>query len=228
MADPHDLQAALAHSFHDSDLLQTALTHASLAAVTGKSLNNERLEFLGDRVLGLVIARLLFDHFPKEDEGRLARRLAALVSRETLAVVAGQINLGAYLRLSQSEEDSGGRENPGMLANCCEAVIAALYLDGGMEAAAGFIERHWTPLLEELVQAPKDSKTALQEWAQARGLGLPEYSEVARSGPDHAPIFTIQVAVSGYPASRAEGPSKRVAEREAATVLLSRLEKETA
>lgn len=215
------LESALGHRFADSGLLDLALTHRSATSATGQS--NERLEFLGDRVLGLVVADLLCSSFPGEDEGHLARRFSVLVGRDALCRVATRLDLGAYLTLSPGETESGGRDNSTLLANACEAVIAALYRDGGLVAAARFIEAQWTPLLAEDIEPPKDAKTALQEWAQGRGLPLPEYREIGREGPPHAPLFTIEVSVAGRPPAEAQGASKRIAERNAAAALMVRL-----
>lgn len=215
------LETALGHRFADPGLLNMALTHRSALSAEGHS--NERLEFLGDRVLGLVIADLLCRSFPDEDEGHLARRFSVLVGREALFRVAVGLDLGSYLTLSPGEIDSGGRDNSTLLADACEAVIAALYRDGGLDVAAHFIEAQWTPLLAEDIEPPKDAKTSLQEWAQARGLPLPEYREIGRSGPAHAPVFTIEVSIVGRPPAQAMGASKRIAERDAAMNLLARV-----
>ncbi len=216
-----DLQRSLGYRFEDPGLLGRALTHASL---NPGGVSNERLEFLGDRVLGLVVADMLYRGFPDENEGALARRLAALVSRPSLARVAETCRLGDHLRLADAERDAGGRANPALLANACEAVIAALYLDGGLAPAARFVTAHWATLVAEDRAPPKDPKTALQEWAQGRGWGLPVYEEIGREGPSHAPLFTVRVSVADGRAAHAEGPSKRVAERDAAARLLDRLE----
>src|SRR3546814_5341196 len=157
----------------------------------------ERLEFLGDRVLSLVIADMLFEAFPSEDEGHLARRHVALVRREALAEVAKAIGLGQHVRLSIGEEEAGGRENPAILADVCEAIIGALFRDAGLETARAFIVRQWQARLEGEIHPPQDAKTTLQEWAQQRGRPLPLYRTVGRSGPDHAPAFTISVEVEG-------------------------------
>lgn len=215
-----DLEARLGHRFRDPRLLQLALTHSS---VVGNARSNERLEFLGDRVLGLVVAHLLFESFPHEAEGALARRHAALVRRQALARVAEDIGLGACLALSRGEEDGGGRTNPGLLADACEAVLAALFIDGGLDAADGFVRRHWQQLMEESLKPPMDPKTALQEWAQGRGLPLPRYREVGREGPAHAPWFSVEVQVAGLGIERASGASKRLAEKAAARACLDRI-----
>lgn len=215
--------ARLGHGFADPALLTQALTHASRAGSSERSY--ERMEFLGDRVLGCLVAELLYRRFPTENEGALGKRFAALVRRETLAEVAGPqgLDLGPHLGLSRGEEDSGGRDNPATLADACEAVIAALYLDGGLEAARQFVEPIWAPLLEADPTPPQDAKTRLQEWAQARGLPLPFYQETARSGPDHAPLFTLRVSLADGRSAEAEGRSKRMAEQAAAEALLADL-----
>jgi ribonuclease-3 len=214
------LEERLGHRFAMPVLLRQALTHASAGA---PAVSNERLEFLGDRVLGVVVAHLLFERFPNETEGALARRFAALTRRETLARVAASVDLGEHLILSASEVEAGGRANPGTLADACEAVIAALYLDGGPAAAEAFVRREWLPLLDEALPPPKDAKTALQEWAQDRGLPLPVYRETGRSGPAHAPVFSIEVAVQGQKPVVATGASKRAAEQGAAKGMLRQL-----
>ncbi len=214
------LEHALGHRFARPGLLGLALTHSS-APSDGRS--NQRLEFLGDRVLGLVIAQALYERFPDEDEGALAPRLAALVRRDALVRVARDIGLGGHVLMAKGEEEAGGRGNPGILADACEAVIAALYLDGGMETARRFILGHWLPLMEEDSVPPKDSKTELQEWAQGRALTLPDYTETAREGPAHAPLFSVRVSLEGYDPAAATGPSKRAAEQAAATALLKRI-----
>ncbi|HUC10978.1 MAG TPA: ribonuclease III [Stellaceae bacterium] len=228
---PDHLPRVLGHDFATPALLSEALTHPS--AVTPERGRGrrarivrhgyERLEFLGDRVLGLVIADLLWRRFPEEPEGLLTRRLTHLVRRETLARVAETIGLGPCLILSRAERVSGAAANPAILADACEAVIAAIYLDGGFEAAAAFVQRFWEPLIGAMDGAPRDPKTALQEWAQARGLGLPHYELVATTGPDHAPRFTIAASVAGGEAATATASAKRTAEAGAAAALLERL-----
>ncbi|MDH3703363.1 MAG: ribonuclease III [Alphaproteobacteria bacterium] len=212
----------LDHEFADPALLRRALLHRS-AAPTG-DLGYERLEFLGDRVLGLVVTDMLMAAFPAEDEGALARRLAGLVRRETLADAARGLGLGSFIRLSRSEEEYGGRDNETILADVCEAIIGALYQDGGLEAARGFIQRHWAERLAAAVEPPRDAKTALQEWAQGRGLPLPVYRMASRTGPDHAPEFTVSVEVQGQAPVEGTGPSKRLAEQVAAACLIQRID----
>ena len=222
--DPNGLAERLGHEFARPELLARALTHPSAAARRdGIDDSYERLEFLGDRVLGLIVADLLMARFPLEAEGALALRHAELVRRETLAEVAGEIGLDDYLRLAKGEEAAGERQNPALLANACEAVIAALYLDGGLAAAWAFVERLWGTRLEADARPPQDAKTGLQEWAQARALGLPKYREVGREGPAHEPRFTLEVEVGKEPPARGRGRSKRLAEQAAAACLLARL-----
>jgi ribonuclease-3 len=216
-------EKSLSYRFKDRDLLEQALTHRSVETAGGA--DYERLEFLGDRVLALVVTEMLMDAFPAEREGALAKRLAALVRQEALADVARDIDLGRHVRLSRGEAEGGGRENEAILADVCEAVIAAIYNDGGLEAARGFIERHWRDRLRSVQAPPQDAKTTLQEWAQGRGLALPSYDIVAREGPDHAPAFTVQVALADGQSAEGRGPSKRVAEQEAARKLLETLSK---
>ena len=219
-----ELERRIGHRFARPGLLREALTHSS-AVRFGRRLprSYERLEFLGDRVLGLMIADLLIRRFPDEGEGALSRRHAALVRKETLAEIAAELSLGDWLVVGRSEEDAGGRSNPATLADALEALIGALHLDGGFEAAAGFIERHWRERLDAMVEPPRDAKTTLQEWAQGRGLPLPDYRVVASSGPAHAPSFEIEVVLPGLPPVRAAGGSKRAAERSAAEQLLAKL-----
>jgi ribonuclease-3 len=220
------LAELLGYRFARPSLLREALTHPSaLPRRPGGRRGDgaeryERLEFLGDRVLGLVIADLLFRVFPHESEGELAKRLATLVQRDSLARVATAIGLGPLLTLSRGEAEGGGRANPTLLADACEAVIAALYLDGGLPAAAAFVARHWQPLIEEDARPPQDAKTSLQEWTQAKSLGLPEYRTVRTEGPPHEPVFAVEVRIEGHAPVQGTGRSKRAAERAAAAALL--------
>lgn len=222
MLNPAQLEDTIGYAFKDKDLLKLALVHSSThrRKKDGQIIDNERLEFLGDRVLGLVIADLLFNTFPKDKEGDLARRHTALVRREALARVAETIKLGDYIDMLPAEAASGGRKNPAILANTCEAVIGALYLDGSLPAPQAFINHFWADLLKEDPTPPQDNKTALQEWAQARGLPLPIYNTLTRSGPAHAPLFEIEVKVLNHTPQRAQGSSKRKAEQAAAGALL--------
>ena len=211
------LSAVLGYKFKNPGLLEQALTHSSAAHHISERLNsNERLEFLGDRALGLVIAERIYNRFPNEEEGALARRFASLVRRETLALVAQKIELGNYLNINKADANTAGRDNLSVLADACEALIGALYLDGGLIAACQFIESHWLTFIEADIEPPQDAKTALQEWAQGNEFPLPVYREINREGPSHEPIFTIVVSVETLPSMQAEGNSKRVAEQLAA------------
>ncbi len=217
------LSDALGHDFKQPDLLEQALTHPSAATKA----TYERLEFLGDRVLGLVVADMIYHAYPQEPEGALARRYNALVRSETLARVAEAIGLGQHLHISRAEADQGGRGSRNLLADACEAVIAALFLDGGFDVARRFVERHWQPLLAEQSEPPQDAKTALQEWAQGQGLPLPAYRLIASEGPAHDPVFDMEVSLPGHAATRGRGRSHRAAESDAAGALLHRLRGES-
>lgn len=232
------LARLVGHSFAQPELLDEALTHpgalhasrpgrrgAGRGAAAG---DYERLEFLGDRVLGLVVADLLWRRFVSEPEGALTRRHAELVRRETLARVALDLGLDRFLVLSPAEKAAGAARNPAILADCCEALIAAVYLDAGFAVAFAFIERLWQPLIAEMQLPPRDPKTRLQEWAQGRGLPLPEYRLVAASGPDHARRFTVAVRVAGPREASDTASSKRAAETAAAAALLEQLDAEAA
>ncbi len=207
-------------------MLTRALTHSSAVNQRDTHLkSNERLEFLGDRVLGLAVAELLHERFSEEAEGPLAKRHAALVCKDALARIGGNLCLAHHLDMARCEEETGGRENAGLVADACEALIAALFLDAGYPVARAFVRKHWEPLLAEDPRPPQDPKTALQEWAQAHGLPLPDYVEVDRRGPAHAPSFSVRVEVAGLRAVTASGPSKRAAEREAARCILEQTKK---
>ena len=208
------LQLRLDYRFTERQLLVRALTHSSQSRD-----NYERLEFLGDRVLGLVIAEWLIELRPEAEEGELAKTLAALVSRESLREMAKLLDLAQALRMKASEAEHRNLENNAILADCCEAVIAAVYLDGGIEAARRLIRRCWIVLVEATPQTG-DVKTRLQEWSQAKALGIPDYAEVGRTGPDHSPSFVIEVRIKGRDPARGEGTSKRLAERAAAEAML--------
>jgi ribonuclease-3 len=229
LAPPAEAAAAalaqqLGHRFSDPALLAEALTHSSASAAPHRrSRNNERLEFLGDRVLGLVIADLLMTRFPQESEGALTKRHAALVRRETLAEIARELDLGRWLVLGRSEIDAGGVANPAILADALEALLGALYRDAGLAAVAAFIGRHWRARMHEMRAPPRDAKTTLQEWAQARGLGLPSYRVVETEGPSHAPRFEVAVALADLPHASASAGSKRAAQQAAAERLLGTL-----
>ena len=214
----------LGHRFASPELLIRAVTHSSISSAHRD--DNQRLEFLGDRVLGLVIAEALLDADLTATEGQIAPRFNALVRRETCAEVARDIDLGAVLKLGRSEMKSGGRRKDALLADAMEAVIAAVYRDGGLEAARAVILRHWSKRVETVKADARDPKTALQEWAQARGMEPPSYTETARSGPDHAPEFTIEARLPSGQSAEATAGNKRQAEQAAARALLSRIEQQ--
>jgi ribonuclease-3 len=214
------MEKALHYTFKDPALLALALCHSSASAQNGSS--NERLEFLGDRVLNFCVADMLFAHFPDEPEGILSKKHAALVRQETLADIATAIGLGAYLKLGKGEDASGGRTKPTILSDAMEAVIAALYLDGGLEAARSFITEHWAPRLEGVRY--RDAKSRLQEWLQARGHGLPTYEVVETGGEAHARTFVVEVKTKALGCARGEGTSKQNAQQAAAKALLAQLE----
>lgn len=218
------LENELGYKFKNPELLRQAVTHASL----GRSSWNiyERLEFLGDRVLGLVIAHRLLERFPEEREGDIARRYVQLVRREALANVAKQIDFGSYLLVSDGEEAAGARNSSTILSDALEAVIGALYLDGDLGAATKFIRKFWNPLLEKDREPPLDAKTALQEWAQMKRYSLPEYTVISVEGPAHSPEFTITVSLKNHQPEKGVGRSKRQAEQMAAELLLVELKKQ--
>jgi ribonuclease III len=215
------IEARIGRSFRKKALLREALTHSSAAEGKSNKADYERLEFLGDRVLGLVVSEHLFALYPKEGEDKLAPRFNALVNRDACARAARRADLGPALVLSPSEARTGGREKDTILADACEALIAALYLDGGLKAAREFIETFWAEEFVASGEAPQDPKTALQEWAAQRKRPNPRYDVIERSGPDHAPRFVVEASVEGLDAMRGEGGSKRDAEREAARALLN-------
>lgn len=217
----HAFEQRIGHQFARPELLLRAVTHASVSSSTRK--DNQRLEFLGDRVLGLVMATALLEHDKTATEGQLAPRFNALVRKEACADVAREIDLGAVLKLGRSEMISGGRRKQALLGDAMEAVIAAVYKDAGFEVAAEMILRLWGSRIHKVEADARDAKTSLQEWAQARGQTPPSYVEVARSGPDHAPVFTIAARLADGTEAQATAGSKRQAEQAAAKALLDRL-----
>jgi len=217
-----DLSARLGHEFADPALLKLALTHSSARAGSQPDQDNERLEFVGDRVLGLTVAEMLAEAFPKAREGELARWFNQLVRAETCAEVAQQWDLGEFIVMSGGEAGSGGRRKKTILANACEAVLGAVFADAGYATAKAVVRRFWEPQFAALELAAPDAKSLLQEWAQGRGLPLPRYLEVAREGPDHAPHFTAEVQIEGIAPERGQGANKREAEQAAALAVLLR------
>lgn len=219
-----ELSQRLGYDFNDPGLLLRAMTHSSASEHNILPVSNQRLEFLGDRVLGLVIADMLLRTYGNSDEGELALRFNALVRKETCTAVAIELDLGQALFLSEGEAQSGGRKNKSILGDTCEAVIAAIFLDGGFDAAREFIEKLWRQRLMSLKTPRRDAKTALQEWAQALKLPTPRYVLVERSGPDHAPNFIFSVEVENKQPVSGEGSAKRNAEQAAAHAFLVREE----
>ena len=213
------LEARLGHVFAERALIDTALTHVSVQNVA----SYQRLEFLGDRVLGLAVAELLSASFPAAREGELSKRLAELVRREACVDVALEWRVGPHLRLGPGERQTGGQEKPAILGDVAEAIIGATFLDGGWDAARDLVRRFWAPRVQSQPRRVVDPKTELQEWAQARALPPPTYVERARSGPDHAPSFVICVELPGF--APCEGPpeaNKKLAAQSAARAFLTR------
>lgn len=221
--DPAELEARVGHVFRDRDLLTRALTHISAAPAGAlKRDSYQRLEFLGDRVLGLIVADMLMRSFPDAPEGELSRRLAELVRRESCTDVATQWGVGPYLRIGGGEAVAGVRRNAAILADVCESIVGAVFLDAGLEAARHVVEGAFGPRLAAPRRPLRDAKTQLQEWAQARGKKAPTYRTIERSGPDHAPRFVIEVDVDAIEGARGEGASKRDAEQAAALAMMQR------
>lgn len=214
-----ELEQRLGYAFNSRALLREAVTHGSVHEGKKPSGDYDRLEFLGDRVLGLCVAERLLAEHQTEQEGELAPRYNALVNRGACARAARAAGLGEALVLSPAEDAHGGRQKEAILADVCEAVIAALYLDGGLETARAFITRFWGSAFEEAKGVRQDAKTALQEWAAAKKKHM-RYVDVAQSGPEHAPHFIIEAHVEGFDPMRGEGNSKRDAQRAAAEAFL--------
>ena len=221
-SDLQAFQGRIGHVFNDPELLIRALTHGSFSSATRP--DNQRLEFLGDRVLGLVMSEKLLRDDPDAPEGTLAPRYNALVRKETCADVARQVDIGAVLKLGRSEMKTGGRRKQALLGDAMEAVIAAVYLDAGLDQASEMILTLWGDRIDKVEDDARDPKTALQEWAQARKMPPPTYIETAREGPDHAPVFTIKAELSNGRSANATANSKRAAEQAAARTLLKQLE----
>ena len=218
------LEARIGHHFRDRDLVARALTHLSAPAAggPGRAQSYQRLEFLGDRVLGVVVAQMLYEAYPQASEGELSMRLAKLVRRETCAAVAEEWDVGPHVAMGQGEARAGGRKKAAILSDICESIIGAVFLDAGFEAARELVTRCWRARMDADVEPERDAKTAVQEWAQARALAAPRYVEVARSGPAHAPQFVMQVVLDGYEPEQGEASSKRAAEQAAAQAFLAR------
>ena len=221
-ADLVAFQTHIGHRFHNRELLLRAVTHASISSATRP--DNQRLEFLGDRVLGLVMAEALLAADAKAAEGLIAPRFNALVRKETCADIAREICLGEVLKLGRSEMMSGGRRKDAVLGDALEALIAAVYLDGGFEPAKALVMRLRASRITSVDDIARDAKSTLQEWAHARGMAPPIYTETGRDGPDHQPMFTVEVKLENGAGESARAGSKRVAEQVAARALLARLE----
>jgi ribonuclease-3 len=215
-----DVEKACGHRFEDRGLLKRAMTHSSVSSENAADL--ERLEFLGDRVLGLLTAEALWRRYPDMPEGDLAPRLNQLVRKETCASAARFFELGQALTMSAGEENNGGRDREAILGDAMEALLGAIYLDGGLEEARQAYDRFWGERFDEIAAQHRDAKTELQEWAQSAGHGTPSYADIARSGPDHAPEFTVEVRVGKLKPEQAKGCSKRDAQTGAALLLLQR------
>jgi ribonuclease III len=217
------LEDRIGYQFADKTLIDRALTHISALSGGKRAESYQRLEFLGDHVLGLVVSDMLYREFQRADEGELSRRLADLVRKETCADVAREMDVGPALRLGSSESNAGGRLRETILADACEALIGAVFLDGGYPAAEAFVVRFWQERMLKPARPLRDSKTMLQEWAQARGLPTPAYRELARTGPHHDPEFRVAVTLPDRPAAEGLGSSKRAAEQAAAAQMLAQV-----
>jgi len=216
------LEKRLKYEFDEYENLERALPHASVRKKSDNNFHYQRLEFLGDRVLGLAVAELLFEKYPEANEGELSLRLNALVKGKTLAEISDELELHEFIRTGGDLKELTGKRMQSVRADVLEALIASIYLDGGLQAAVDFIKRFWKERLHSVEETKRDSKTALQEWAHSARLGTPKYKERKRSGPDHDPIFTVHVMVNGKEESTGSGRSKRAAEQNAAKAMLLR------
>jgi len=217
------LEEKISYSFKNKDLLKQAFTHPSLSRSGKISGNYERLEFLGDSVLSLSIAEILYNRYPEEAEGELARRRAYLVSRDCVAKAAAEIGIGEYLQLAGGEENIGGRLNPANLENAMEALLGAIFLDGGLAPAKALVANFWEDALKEMLIPPSSPKSELQEYIQKQGKGLPEYRIISSTGPSHKPEFTIEVSAEGYAPETGTATSRKAAENIAAENMLRKL-----
>lgn len=217
------LEERIGYAFTDKELLERALTHISALAGGNRNASYQRLEFLGDHVLGLVISDMLYKSFPRANEGELSRRLSDLVRKETCAEVARVMDIGPALKLGSSESHAGGRLRATILADACEGLVGAVFLDGGYAAAEALVDRFWRERMLKPLRPLRDPKTLLQEWAQGRGLPAPAYKEVERTGPHHDPEFRVSVSLPDRPAAEGIGSSKRAAEQVAAAAMLARV-----
>ena len=218
--EPGELEAILGHAFRNRELLKRAITHRS---VTGEKDRHgyQRLEFLGDRILGAAVATMVFRQFPGEAEGELSLRFTKLVRNETLTEIALELGIDRFIVIGKGEELNGMRRSPSILADILEALIGALYLDGGFAMAHAFVRTCWQDRVASGTGTGRDGKTRLQEWALERGLALPGYSVLEKAGPSHAPLITVEVCVEGFECVQAQGRSRRAAERQAAEIFLA-------
>lgn len=214
-----ELENNLGYHFRNKKLLKQALTHSSVTSHIGS--NYERLEFLGDRVLGVAVASALYNTFPQEPEGSLSPRHTRLVCKETVAQMAKELSLDKYIHVATEDI----RENENVLCDVCEAVIGAIFIDSDCQTALNFVQKNWQKLLHQDMTPPKDAKTRLQEIAHAKGFATPVYEEVSRTGSEHEPTFTMQVKVGNLAPQKGTGHNKKLAEQEAATKMISVLEK---
>jgi len=217
------LEDRIGYKFADKTLLERALTHISAISGGNRANSYQRLEFLGDHVLGLVISDMLYGAFPRGNEGELSRRLADLVRKETCADVARAMDLGPALKLGSSESNAGGRLRTTILGDACEALVGAVFLDGGYKSAEELVAKFWRERMIKPLRSLRDPKTMLQEWAQARGLPTPAYQELARTGPHHKPKFSVAVVLPDRPPAEGIGSSKRAAEQAAAAAMLGQV-----
>ncbi|WP_168464116.1 ribonuclease III [Wolbachia endosymbiont of Ctenocephalides felis wCfeT] len=228
MKDLHNvISKIINYEFTDSAILEEALTHPSVNKRNDKNqiVSYERLEFLGDSVLNMVISAMLFKLFPDEKEGALAKRKTDLVCGSTITHVAKEIELNNFIIMNNSERCNGGRSNAKNLENTLEALIGAIYIDGGFASAEKFVTQHWEELAKNIQTPPQDPKTSLQEWTQKNKLPLPEYELIKQTGPAHNPEFTISVCIENYGKASARATSKKVAEQKAAELMLEKIER---
>lgn len=216
------LEARLGYNFSNYENLERALTHASVRKKTDNNFHYQRLEFFGDRVLGLAVAELLFEKYPDANEGELSLRLNALVKGKTLAEISDELELHEFIRTGGDLKELTGKRMQSVRADVLEALIASIYIDGGMQAAVDFIKRFWKERIHIVEETRRDSKTSLQEWAHSNRFGTPRYKEQKRTGPDHDPVFTVVVHINGQKDEAGTGRSKRAAEQDAAKKMLIR------
>ncbi len=218
--EPGELEAILGHTFRNRELLKRAITHRSVTREKDRH-GYQRLEFLGDRILGAAVSTMVFRQFPDETEGELSLRFAKLVCNETLTEISLELGIDRFIVIGKGEELNGMRRSPSILADIMEALIGALYLDGGFAMAHVFVRTCWQDRLASGTGTGRDGKTRLQEWALERGLALPGYRTLEQTGPSHAPLITVEVCIEGFECVQAQGSSRRAAERQAAEMFLA-------